>query len=106
MNPAILEQAFSVAFVMSILSAFQSIILFFIPRFAELSARDKQLVNIGLILLISAGTFGLSCFGVVDAISCDPDGILETITVFVGAVTGGVVGNSAMYTAVNRAIEG
>lgn len=74
-----------------------SLLFSYIPglnvKFAALCAETKRLIMAGLLLLISAGIFGLSCGGILSAVTCDQAGILRLVWMFVMAV----VANQSTY---------
>ena len=82
----------------SILSLFFSYMPGLNARFAGLSAEIKRLIMLGLLVLVSAGVYGLACtsfgaqFGV--AVTCDQEGLVALL----GSLLLAVIANQTTYT--------
>jgi hypothetical protein len=50
-------------------------------KFAALEGVHKRLVMLGLMVATAAGAYGLSCAGLVDATTCDQEGMGAGATV-------------------------
>jgi len=62
-------------------------------KFAALDGVYKRLIMLGLILLTAAGTFGLSCAGLIDAATCDQAGAWGLVQLFIFAA----IANQSAY---------
>lgn len=62
--------------------------------FAGLVAEKKQLIMLGLLVLVSGGVFALGCFDIIQTgISCDKPGIISLVFMLIS----GIVANQATY---------
>jgi len=55
------------------------------PRFEALEPDYKRLVMLGMLLLVSAAIFGLSCAGIYNHITCDAAGAWTMVEIFMYA---------------------
>lgn len=62
--------------------------------FAALVSEKKQLIMLGLIVVVSGGVFGLGCAGILDiGLACDKGGVIALIKLLVA----GIIANQATY---------
>ena len=52
-----------------------------------LSKEYKQLVMLGILLVVTLAVFGLSCAGILDAVTCDKGGAVSIAFAFIAALT-------------------
>lgn len=75
-----------------------SLLFSYIPKlsewFAVLDGVYKRLIMAGLIFIVAAGTFGLSCAGVINAVTCNQPGAIGLVTAFLAAL----IANQSTYT--------
>jgi hypothetical protein len=62
-------------------------------RFQALDGQWKRVALLGTLAVVSAGIYGLSCGGIVDAVSCDQAGAIGLVQAFVLAL----VANQSAY---------
>ena len=67
--------------------------------FDKLLPTQKQAVMGGLLLAVALAVFGLSCGGVVSAVTCDKPGALGLLSTLIAAL----VANQAVYKLTRRA---
>ena len=74
-----------------------SLLFSYVPKlsekFAILEGVYKRLIMVGLILVVAGGTFGLSCAGVIGAVTCDQPGALGLVKAFIAAL----IANQSTY---------
>lgn len=68
-----------------------TIVSFYIPAFTGLQSNTKQLIQLGLMVLVAGAAYGLSCTGYFDFLSCDTAGIFKALELFAVAVSSQVV---------------
>ena len=62
--------------------------------FGGLIAEKKQLIMLGLLVIVSGGIFALGCFDILETgISCDKPGVISLVFMLIS----GVVANQATY---------
>jgi hypothetical protein len=61
--------------------------------FDKLDATQKRLVMAGLLVIVAAGAFGLSCAKVLAVVTCDKTGALGLVSAFIAAL----VANQAAF---------
>ncbi len=62
--------------------------------YAALVAETKQLIMLGLLILVSGGIFALGCFDVLSVnIACDKQGVIQLVFMLIS----GLVANQATY---------
>jgi len=66
--------------------------------FDTLDREYKQLVMGILLFLVSAAVFGLSCANILDYVTCDREGILGLVRVFIAAL----IANQSAYLITKR----
>lgn len=75
-----------------------SLLFSYIPKlsewFAVLDGVYKRLIMAGLLLIVASATFGLSCAGVISAVTCDQPGAIGLVTAFLAAL----IANQSIYT--------
>lgn len=59
----------------------------------KLTALHKRLAMLGLLLITAGAVYGLSCGGVLDAVACTREGLLEFVGIFIAAL----VANQSAY---------
>lgn len=69
--------------------------------FAKLDPTRKRLIMAGLLVLVSVGTFGLSCAGVINDAACTQAGAWALVSTFITAL----VANQATYSISPRKAE-
>ena len=66
-----------------------SLVFSYVPglnaKFAGLAGEYKRLIMLGLLLLVGAASFGLSCANVFPTVTCDQTGALGLVQAFVFA---------------------
>ncbi len=74
-----------------------SLIFAYVPGvskwFEALDGLYKRLVMAGALVLVSAGSVALSCWGIVPGVSCDQAGVIELVKAFISAL----VANQATF---------
>ena len=74
-----------------------SLVFSYVPglnsMFDKLDATQKRLVMAGLLLIVAAGAFGLSCAQVLVVVTCDKPGALGLVSAFIAAL----VANQAAF---------
>lgn len=74
-----------------------SLLFSYVPGVSDwygmLEPTRKRLLMAALLLAVAGGMFGLSCAGVVDAVSCTQGGALALVNAFIAAL----VANQAAY---------
>jgi hypothetical protein len=67
-----------------------SLLFSYIPKlsewFAVLDGVYKRLIMAGLLVVVAGGAFGLSCAGVISAVTCDQPGAIGLIKAFLAAL--------------------
>ena len=62
--------------------------------FAALTSEKKQLIMLGLLVLVTGGVFGLGCAGILDiGLACDKGGVIAIVKLLVA----GIIANQATY---------
>lgn len=62
--------------------------------FAGLVTETKQLIMLGLLIVVSGAIFALGCYGVIDTgIACDKNGAISLVFMLIS----GVIANQATY---------
>ena len=73
-----------------ILGSVLALLFAYVPGFANwfnpLEATVKRLIMLGLLAVITSAIFGLSCAGILSAITCDQKGAVALVTAFIYAV--------------------
>ena len=82
----------------SIAGVVLSLLFSYIPGlrvwFAALASEKKQLIMLGLLVLVTGGVFGLGCAGVLDTgLACDKGGVIAIVKLLVA----GIIANQATY---------
>ena len=89
----------------SVAGALLSLVLFvlaiFWPQFDNLPDNKKQGINMLLILLVTAGIAGLSCFSAIVFIQCSQVGVFELVVMAVAAM----MGNASTYISLNKVAD-
>ena len=62
--------------------------------YAKLSGTYKRLVMLGLLFVVAAGAFGLSCAGVLATVACTQSGLMGIVEAFIAAA----IANQAAFT--------
>lgn len=62
-------------------------------RYDVLDGQYKRLVMAGLLLLVAAATFGLSCAGILEDVTCSEQGLIGLAWLFIDAL----IANQATY---------
>ena len=82
----------------AVAGAILSLVFKYVPGFNtwydKLDSQHKELAMLGLLVLVVAGMFGLSCAGWENFFTCDQIGLKEAVYVLVGAI----VGNQGTYS--------
>ena len=71
-------------------------------RYGALAPEIKRLIMAGLMVLVAAGAFGLSCAGILEGVTCDPPGVVHLVWVVVLAITA----NQSVYQLSKRGHTG
>ena len=61
--------------------------------YAGLVTETKQLIMLGLLVVVTGAVFGLSCGGYIDSVACDKNGVISLIVMLVT----GIVANQGAY---------
>lgn len=62
--------------------------------FAKLVSETKQLIMLGLLILVTGAIFALGCFGVAEfGVACDKNGAIELVWMLIA----GVIANQSTY---------
>src|SRR4030043_1887772 len=73
-----------------ILGAVLSLLFSYVPGLANwfnpLDENKKRLIMLGMLVVITASVFGLSCAGVINAVTCDKPGAMGLLTAFLFAL--------------------
>ena len=82
----------------SIAGVVLSLLFSYIPGlrvwFASLVSEKKQLIMLGMLVLVTAGAFGLGCAGVLDiGLPCDKGGVISIVRLLILAV----IANQSTY---------
>ena len=56
-------------------------------KFGAMLPEYKRLIMAGLMVLVGAGAFGLSCAGILDGLTCDQPGVIRLVWVIILAIT-------------------
>lgn len=89
---------FSVSAIPAVAGAILSLLFSYVPGldgwYAGLEATHKRLVMLVLVVLVSAGIYGLGCYGLISTtVKCDQAGLMAAINVFFSVL----VANQAAY---------
>jgi hypothetical protein len=80
-----------------VLGAVLAVLFAYIPGFASwfnpLEATVKRLIMLVMLAVITGAVFGLSCAGLLGAVTCDRSGAIALVTAFVYAV----IANQGMF---------
>jgi hypothetical protein len=94
-----------------ILGSVLALLFAYIPGFANwfnpLEATVKRLIMLGLLAIITGAVFGLSCAGILSAVTCDQKGAVALVTAFIYAV----IANQSVFailpeTGLNKSLSG
>lgn len=95
MNNFVLTPEVLAGFAGVLLSLFFSYIPGLSVKFAALLPEVKRLIMAGLLLVISAGIWGLGCAGIIDAgLLCEKSGLIQLAWIFVTSI----IANQSTYT--------
>jgi TRAP-type mannitol/chloroaromatic compound transport system permease large subunit len=85
------------ALLASIAGIVLSLLFSYVPKlstgFAVLDGVYKRLIMAGLLLIVAACAFGLSCAGLYSAVSCDQPGAVGLVEAFIAAL----IANQSAY---------
>lgn len=70
----------------AIVAAIVTVISFYVPKFVGLDSNKKQLVQLGLMAVVTAVAYGLSCTDYFNFLSCDTAGIFKALELFAVSV--------------------
>ena len=95
MNGFVLTPEVLAGFAGVVLSLFFSYIPGLSVKFAALLPEVKRAIMAGLLLIVSAGIWGLGCAGIVDAgLICDKSGLVQLAWIFVTSI----IANQGTYS--------
>lgn len=69
-------------------------------KYDALDGSYKRLVMLGALALVAAGVFGLSCWGIMDSVTCTKTGAIGLFEAFVAAA----IANQATYLLVGSGV--
>jgi hypothetical protein len=89
---------FSISAIPAVAGAILSLFFSYIPGieswYANLETTSKRLVMLVLVILVSAGIYGLGCAGLITtSVTCDKGGLMQAVNIFFSVL----VANQSAY---------
>lgn len=83
--------------VVGFVSALMAAVFMYLPglkdKYLALASNYQRLVMLGMLVLVVAGAYGLSCFGLLDYFTCDNQGLIKAAKLLLAAI----MANQSVY---------